>query len=199
MKYFWKTHEIVKSAWIFSQNHVSRTITSHVIRISWFQHGYKVEIFLKNSWNCEIRHNFFIKTCFTNNYLSRDPHFVILAWVQSWNGFDKLMKVCSPSEFLHKTCLTNKYFSRNPHFVILAWVQCWNILKIHESVKPARIHSQNMSHENCLSCDPHFVILAWVQSWNLLTNLRKCVVRQNFLKIHVSRTITFHVIHISRF
>jgi len=25
---------------------------------------------------------FFTKTCLTNNYFSRDPHFVILAWVQ---------------------------------------------------------------------------------------------------------------------
>jgi len=79
LKYFWKTHESVKSAWIFSQKHVSRTITFHVIHISWFQHGYKVEIFLKNSWKCEVRLNFFTKTCLMNNYFSRDPHFVILA------------------------------------------------------------------------------------------------------------------------
>ena len=36
LKYFWKTHESVKSAWIFSQKHVSWTITFHVIHISWF-------------------------------------------------------------------------------------------------------------------------------------------------------------------
>ena len=53
-KYFWKTHETVKSARIFSQKHVSQTMTFHVIHISWFQHRYKVEIFLKNSWNCEV-------------------------------------------------------------------------------------------------------------------------------------------------
>ena len=36
LKYFWKTHEIVQSARIFSQTHVSRIITYHVIHISWF-------------------------------------------------------------------------------------------------------------------------------------------------------------------
>ena len=62
----------------------------------------KVEIFLKNSWNCEVRLNFSTKTCLTNIYFLRDPHFVILAWVQSWNIFEILMKVCSPPEFFHK-------------------------------------------------------------------------------------------------
>ena len=102
LKYFWKPHKCVYSAWICSQKHVSRTITFHVIHITWFQHGYKVEIFLKNSWMCVIRLNFFTKTCLTNNYFSRDSHFVILAWVQSWNIFEKLMNVCSAPEFFHK-------------------------------------------------------------------------------------------------
>ena len=31
---------------------------------------------------CEVRLNFFTKTCLTSNYFSRDPHFVILAWVE---------------------------------------------------------------------------------------------------------------------
>jgi len=39
----------------------------------------KVEIFLKNSWKCVDYSNFFTKTCLTNHYFSRDPHFVILA------------------------------------------------------------------------------------------------------------------------
>jgi len=30
LKYFWRTHETGKSAWIFSQKHVLRTITFHV-------------------------------------------------------------------------------------------------------------------------------------------------------------------------
>ena len=37
-----------------------------------------------------------------NNYFSRDPHLVILAWVQSWNIFEKLVKVWSPLEFFNK-------------------------------------------------------------------------------------------------
>jgi len=37
-----------------------------------------------------------------NNYLSCDPHYVILRWVQSWNIFEKLMKLWSPPEFIHK-------------------------------------------------------------------------------------------------
>ena len=102
LKYFWKTHKTVKSARIFSQKHVSRTITFHVIHVSWLLHGYKVEIFLKSWWNCEVRQISFTKTCLTNNYLSCDSHYVILAWVQSWNIFENLMKLWSPPEFFHK-------------------------------------------------------------------------------------------------
>jgi len=36
LKYFWKTHESVKSAWVFSQKHVSRKINFDMIHISWF-------------------------------------------------------------------------------------------------------------------------------------------------------------------
>jgi len=36
LKYFWKTHETRESAWIFSQKHVSRIITFHLIHITWF-------------------------------------------------------------------------------------------------------------------------------------------------------------------
>ena len=57
---------------------------------------------MKNSWKCEVCLNYFTKTCLTNNYFSCDPHFVILAWVQSWNIFEKLMKVWSLPEFFHK-------------------------------------------------------------------------------------------------
>jgi len=39
LKYFGKTHEAVKSAWFFSQKHVSRTITFHMIHLSWFWDG----------------------------------------------------------------------------------------------------------------------------------------------------------------
>ena len=85
LKYFWRTHVTGKYAIIFSQKHVSRTITFHVIYISWFWHGYKVKIFLKTSWHYEVRQDLFTKTCLTDNYFSHDPNFVILAWVQSWN------------------------------------------------------------------------------------------------------------------
>ena len=61
LKYLWKTHETVKSAWILSQKHVSRTMTFHVIHITWFYHGYKIETFLKNSWKGVVRQNFFRK------------------------------------------------------------------------------------------------------------------------------------------
>ena len=54
---------------------------------------------MKNSWNCEVRLNFFTKTCLTNNYFSPDPHFVILAGVQSWNIFENFMKRWSLPEF----------------------------------------------------------------------------------------------------
>jgi len=57
---------------------------------------------LKSLWKCVVRLTFFTKTCLMNNYFSRDPHFVILAWVQSWNIFEKLMKVWSRPEFFNK-------------------------------------------------------------------------------------------------
>ena len=140
-KHFWKAHEIVKSGRIFSQHHASRTITFHVFHITWFYHGYKVAIFLKNLWKCVVRLNLFTETCLTNNYLSRDPHFVILAWVQSWNIFEKLMKLWSP-------CLTNNHFSRDPYFVILAWAQSWNTFeKLMKLWSPPEFFHKNMSHE----------------------------------------------------
>jgi len=144
LKYFWKTHEIVKSAWIYSQNHVSQTITFHVIHISWFWRGYKVEIFLKYLWNCEVRQNLIEKSCITNNYLSCDPYFVILAWVQSWNIFLKLMKVCSPPEFFLK--------NMSHELLLFTWsIFCDSTMgrklkyfwKTHETVKSFRIYSQN--------------------------------------------------------
>ena len=73
-----------------------------MIQILLFWHGYKVEIFSTNSWKCVVRLNFFTKTCLTKNYISCDPHLVILAWVQSWNISEKLMKLWSPPEFIHK-------------------------------------------------------------------------------------------------
>jgi len=131
-----------------------------VIHITWFWHGYKVEIFLKNSWNCVVRLIFFTKTCLTNNLFSRDPLFVILRWVQSWNNFEKLMKLWSPPEFFHK--------SKSHEQLAVMWstfrdssmgTMLKYFWKIHESLQSAWIFSEK----------------------------------------HVSRTINFHVIHISWF
>jgi len=136
------------AAWIFSQKHVSRTIAFHVIHISWSKHESKVEIFLKYSWKCVFRLNFFTKTCLTNNYLSCDPHFVILEWVQSWNVFEKLMKQCCLLDFFHKNILTNNFFSLDPHFAILACVQSWNIREKHVKLwSPPEFLHENMSDE----------------------------------------------------
>jgi len=150
----------VKSVWIFSQKHVSRTIIFHVIHISRFKHKCKVEIFLKYSLKCKVRYNFFTKTCLTYNYFSRDPHSVIQAWEQSWNIYEILIKVCSSLEFFHKnmsheqSLFTWSIFRDSSMSTKLKYF--WNA---HESVKSATIFSQK----------------------------------------HVSRTITFHVIHISWF
>jgi len=52
---------------------------------------------------------FFLKNMSHEQFPFKWSNYVILAWVQSWNIFEKLMKVCSPSEFFHKACLTNNY------------------------------------------------------------------------------------------
>jgi len=95
--------------------------------------------------------NLFTKTCLTNNYFSCDPHVVILAWVQSWNIFDKLMKVCSPPEFFHKNMsheqllFTWSTFRDSNMSAKLKYF--W---KAHESVMSPRIFHKNMSHEQLL-------------------------------------------------
>ena len=108
LKYFWRTHESVQSAWIFSQKHVSQTITFRVIHILWFYNRYKVEIFLKNSWNCEVHQNLFTKSCLTNNYLeSRNVDHVkgncswdMHLWINSggrhsFMSFSKIFQFCT--------------------------------------------------------------------------------------------------------
>jgi len=110
----WNIFEKLMKLWIPSDfihknmSHEQLPFTWSTLRASSIR--YKVEIFLKNSWNCEGRQNLFTKTCLTNNYLSRDPHCVILKWVQGWNIFEKLMKLWNPPESFHKKCLTNNYF-----------------------------------------------------------------------------------------
>jgi len=106
---------------------------------------------MKSSWNCEVRQNLFTKTCLTNNYLSCDSHYVIQAWVQSWNIYEKLINVCSPPEFFHKNMSHDNHFSRDPHFVILAWVQSWNVFeKLMKVCSPPQFFHKNMSHEQLL-------------------------------------------------
>ena len=129
----------------------------------------KVEIFMKNSWKCVDCSNFFTKTCLTNHYFSRDPHFVILAWVQSWNIFEILMKVCSPPEFFHKNMSQEQLsfmwstfrYSRMGTKLKYVW-------KTHETVQSARnFFTKTWLTNNYFSLDPHFAILAWVQSSNI--------------------------------
>ena len=142
-----------------------------------------------------------MKLCCPNNYFSCDPHFVILAWVQIWNIFEKLMKLSCPLEFFHKRCLTNNYFSRDPCFEILAWVQSWNIYeKLMKVYSPPEFFHKNMSHEQLLFT---WCIFRDSRIGTKLKYLWKTNETEKsawiFSQKHVSRTITFHVIHISWF
>jgi len=86
---------------------------------------------------------FFYKKYLTNNYLSCDPHFLIPAWVQIWNIFENLMKVCSPPEFFHENIsheqllFTWSTFPDSSRGTKLKYF--W---KTHETVKYTRIFSQ---------------------------------------------------------
>ena len=102
----------------------------------------------------------FSKICLTNNYISRDPHYVILAWVQSWNISENLMKVCSSPEFFHK----------NMSHEQLAYI--WSTFRDSSMGTKFEIFLKN--------------------SWSVHS-------AWNFSQKHVSRTITFHMIHISWF
>jgi len=63
----------------------------------------KLKYFWKAHETVTSARSFFTKTCLTNSYLSCDPDFVILAWVQGWIIFEKLMKLWSLPEFFHKS------------------------------------------------------------------------------------------------
>ena len=131
LKYFWKTHEKVKSAWNFSQKHVSWTNTFHVVQISWFKHRYKVEIFLKYSWKCVVRQNFF-----TKNMSHEQLPFMWSTLRDSSMGtklkcFWKTHETIMFAWIFSQKHLTNNYFSHDQNFVILAWVQNWNIYVKH--------------------------------------------------------------------
>ena len=100
-------------------------------------------MFLKNSWNSEDRLILFRETCLTNNYLSHEPYFVILAWVQSWNIFEKLNKVCSPPEFFHKNMSQEQLlFTWSTFCDSTMGTKLKYFWKTHEIVKSAWIYSQ---------------------------------------------------------
>jgi len=63
--------------------------------------GAKLNYFWKTKLQCPPE--FFHKIFLTYKYFSSDPHFMILAWVQSWNIFGKLMILWSLPELFNKT------------------------------------------------------------------------------------------------
>jgi len=103
---------------------------------------------LKNSWNCEVRPNLITKACLTNNYFSRDPYFVILAWVQSWNAIEKLMKMWIEPEIFHKNMSNEKLLFTWSTFrdssmgtkLKLFWIT-------HQTGNPPNSFHKNMSHK----------------------------------------------------
>ena len=143
---------------------------------------------MKNSWKCVVHLNFFTKTCLTNNYFSHDPHFVILAWVQSWNIFEKIMKLWSPQgrarKFSPKIRCTNNYFWFDPSLVTqhgykveIFLKNSWECNVRHNFFTKIRLTNINPS------CDRPIMILAWVQSWNKFEKLMKlCCLPELFHK-----------------
>jgi len=137
-----------------------------------------------------------------NNSFSHDPHFVILAWVQSWNIFQKLIKVWSPLEFFsqkhvswtitfHVICISRFYHE----------YKVWNIFEILMKVcSPLEFFHKNMAHEQLLFTWSTF------RDSNLGTKLKYFWKSHETVKSawifsqnHVSRTISFHAIHIPWF
>ena len=142
---------------------------------------------------------FFTKTCLTNNYLSRDPYFVILAWVKV-EIFLKNLRNCEVRQnFFTKTCLTNIYLSRDPHFVNVAWVQSWNIFeKLKKLWSLPEIFHKNMSHEQLFFLSSTFRDSSMGTKLNYFWKVHETVnTARIFSQKYVSRTITFHVIHIT--
>jgi len=161
----------------------------------------KLKYFLKNSWSCDVRQNFFTKTCLTNNYFSCDLHFIILAWIQSWNIFGKLMKVSSAWIFSQKHVSRTITFSCDLHYMILAWVQCWNIFeKLMKVCSPPEFFHKNMSHEQSLFTWSTFHDSSMGTKlkyfWRTHETEKSARI---YSQKHVSRAITFHVIYISWF
>jgi len=116
-----------------------------------------------------------------NNYFSCDPHYVILAWVQSWKFLKNSWKFVVRLNFFTKTCLTNNSLSRDPHYMILAWVQNWNIFeKLMKLWSLPEIFHKNMSHEQLLftwstfrdyapeknACSAHWEFMQSTNQWH---------------------------------
>ena len=146
---------------------------------------------MKISRNCDVRLNFFTKNiCIKNDFLM-DTYSMILAWVQTWNNSEKLMKLWC----------RNNYFSCDEHFVILAKAQNWSIYEELMKVwSPPEFFHKNMSHEQLLFmwfrlCDSSMgTKLKYF--WKVHESVKSAwIYSQN----HASWTITFHVIHISWF
>ena len=88
--------------------------------------------------------------------------FVIVAWVESWNIFEKLMKLYICQNFFRKICFTNNWLSYDSHFVMLAWVENWNIFENFTNYEfRQNIFTKICFTNTCLSYDSRFVILAW--------------------------------------
>jgi len=90
---------------------------------------------------------FFHKSCLTNNYFSCDPHLVILAWEQSWNIFEKLMKLWIPPEFIHKN-MSHDHMKSNCSDITVS-----SVFQIYFNFVPM-LESRNMDPlKNNFSCD----------------------------------------------
>jgi len=175
---------------------------------------------------CVVHLNFFTKTCLTKNYFSFDPHFVILASVQSWNIHEKHVKLWSPPEFFHKNMseeqlsfmwstlwFPNNYFSMSSTFRDSSMGAKLNYFwKTHKTAMSPRIFSQNISHEQLLFMSSTFhdssvgTKLKYFSKTHYTVHLHKV---ETFMKNtwkksarilsqkHVWRTIAFHVIYIT--
>ena len=114
---------------------------------------------------------FIHKNILMNNYFSRDQHLVILAWVQSWNIFEKLMKLWCTPEFIHKFMshgqLPFMWSTLRDSSIGAKMKYFW---KTHETVKSARsFFTKTWLTNNYFSRDPHSVITHWKKTHALLT------------------------------
>jgi len=110
--------------------------------------GTKLKYFWKSHETVLSTWNFSQKTSLTNNYISRDPHFVILAWVQSWNIFEKLMKLCSPLEFFHKNMSQEQLLFTWSTFRDSSMGTSWNVFeKVMKLWSPLEFFHKKMFRE----------------------------------------------------